>query len=277
MSNVVELKQNAPVIGDVSITVDGYSRYNLNSLHKASGAGRHKSPGEWLRNKQTQELVQELIDTEISVSPVDTVKGGKAQGTFAHEILAVSYAGWISPAFQVKVNRVFIDYRTGKLEAVDDSPELLMARALKAADGMIQEKNRLIEQQKASLDAAEPKVRFHDRVAIMPDDISVSEAAKIIGTGQKRLFSYLRHVGWLTRRNEPYQAKIEQGLMDVKIGTWFHPEQGFQRSLSARITGKGLIKLQEMWDADHPDGWELPEGTRSERLDFGDGKGGNVH
>lgn len=36
-------------------------------------------------------------------------------GTFAHELLAISYAGWISPAFQLPVNQVFMDYRTGKL------------------------------------------------------------------------------------------------------------------------------------------------------------------
>ncbi|HAX5210387.1 TPA: KilA-N domain-containing protein, partial [Escherichia coli] len=33
---------------------------------------------------------------------------------FAHELLAVEYAGWISPVFRLHVNQTFIDYRTGK-------------------------------------------------------------------------------------------------------------------------------------------------------------------
>ena len=60
------------------------------------------------------ELEAQQTDTGISVSLLNVLKGVKMQGTFAHELLAISYAGWISPAFQLKVNQVFLDYRTGK-------------------------------------------------------------------------------------------------------------------------------------------------------------------
>ncbi len=43
-------------------------------------------------------------------------KEGRYGGTFAHELLAVEYAGWISPGFRIKVNQTFIDYRNGKLQ-----------------------------------------------------------------------------------------------------------------------------------------------------------------
>ena len=49
-----------PVIASIEITTDTKGRFNLNALHRASGADRHKSPAEWLRNKQTKELVREL-------------------------------------------------------------------------------------------------------------------------------------------------------------------------------------------------------------------------
>ncbi|MGT3291634.1 KilA-N domain-containing protein, partial [Yersinia enterocolitica] len=34
---------------------------------------------------------------------------GVNQGTFAHELLAIEYAGWISPAFRLQVNQTFLD------------------------------------------------------------------------------------------------------------------------------------------------------------------------
>lgn len=92
-----------------------------------------------------------------------------------------------------------------------------------------------------------PKVEFHDMVVASEDAISVSEAAKILGTGRRRLFAFMRQHGWITRRNEPYQAKIEHGLMDVKLGSWNHPDHGLQQSVTALITGKGLAKLQRLY------------------------------
>ncbi|MPW31931.1 DNA-binding protein [Agarivorans sp. B2Z047] len=89
-----------------------------------------------------------------------------------------------------------------------------------------------------------PKVAFAEQVEVAPDAISVAQAAKILGTGQRRLFSKLRELKWVTRRNEPYQDKIEAGLLDVKLGSWQHPDHGLKQSVTALITGKGLSKLQ---------------------------------
>ncbi|MBJ7540039.1 phage antirepressor KilAC domain-containing protein [Marinomonas transparens] len=109
------------------------------------------------------------------------------------------------------------------------------------------EKQHLVTQ----LEAAAPKVAFAERVEVSPDAISVAQAAKIIGTGQRRLFDFLRSSGWISRRNEPYQQKIEQGLLNVKLGSFHHPEQGLKQSVTTVVTGKGLTKLKQIWDAQH--------------------------
>ena len=110
-------QQQNPIIADGEITTDSEGRFNLNTLHKASGTGPHKKPSEWLRNKQAQELTQELIKTNICALPISKNHGGLNPGTFAHEILAISYAGWLSPKFQLQVNQAFLDYKSGKLES----------------------------------------------------------------------------------------------------------------------------------------------------------------
>ncbi|MCG3462735.1 KilA-N domain-containing protein [Xenorhabdus bovienii] len=138
---------NLPVIAGVEITTDSEGRFNLNALHKASGTGSNKAPNQWLRTKQAQELIDELgsnplkdnqaANMQLGRKVIESVHGGTSPGTFAHELLAVSYAGWISPSFQLQVNQTFIDYRSGKLAPVSPEksksglPEYRRARTLK--------------------------------------------------------------------------------------------------------------------------------------------------
>ncbi len=234
-----------PVIAGIELTTDEHGRFNLNALHKASGGRDAKRPKTWLDTKQAQELINELRqDSALGQNIISVSKGGSTPGTYAHELLAISYAGWISPAFQLKVNQVFLDYRTGKLEPVKQPAEMSRMEILQLA--LKSEEERLKLEQQIANDA--PKVEFANKVEKSQGAVSVSEAAKMLGTGRTRLFSFLRSVGWISRKNEPYQHKIEQGCLDVKLGSWKHPDHGIQQSVTTIITGKGLIKLREMWD-----------------------------
>jgi len=103
----------------------------------------------------------------------------------------------------------------------------------------------------ARIEEDAPKVAFADQVSTAPDAISLGQAAKVLGTGRNRLTARLRELGWLTRIGEPYQDKINAGLLDVKIGSWEHPEKGLQRSVTALVTGKGLAKLHNLIGTTH--------------------------
>lgn len=118
---------NTVTICGVEITTDSDGRYNLNALHRASGRGQDKAPSQWLRNKQAAELVAELEKETMQISIVSIE--GRNGGTFANELLAVSYAGWISPTFQLKVNQAFLDVRSGKVGLPDFSNPAAAARA----------------------------------------------------------------------------------------------------------------------------------------------------
>lgn len=121
-------KNDVPVICGVEISTDAEGRFNLNMLHKASGARDDKSPGQWLRRKTTKELIKELdanllknlqdVNLHLAQKSINSVHGGSNNGTFAHELLAVEYAGWISASFRLQVNQTFLDYRRGKLAPV---------------------------------------------------------------------------------------------------------------------------------------------------------------
>lgn len=102
------------------------------------------------------------------------------------------------------------------------------------------------EQLKLENSEMKPKAEFHDKVVIAPDAITIAEAAKVLGTGRNRLLAFLRQAAWVTRRNEPYQEKIESGCMDVKVGSFQHPDHGLKQSITPLITGKGLVKLEKL-------------------------------
>lgn len=99
------------------------------------------------------------------------------------------------------------------------------------------------------LEEAQPTIAFTKQVEISQGAITVAQAAKILNTGRTRMFAFLRSIGWVTRKNEPYQDKITAGLLDVKLGSWEHPEHGIQQSVTTLVTGKGLTKLQALWAA----------------------------
>lgn len=103
--------------------------------------------------------------------------------------------------------------------------------------------NQQLEQR---IEQDRPHVRFAQQVEIAEDQMSVAQAAKVLGTGQRRLFSFMRKNGWVTRRNEPYQNMITSGCLDVKLGRWRHPDDGIQESVTTMVTGKGLVKLQDL-------------------------------
>lgn len=87
------------------------------------GAGRdgnpnddHQRPGEFLRSAGVQDFIVAL-DAGNPASSVSTVRGrGKAQGTYAAELVVYRYAAWISAAFEVKVYSVFRDWSRGAVD-----------------------------------------------------------------------------------------------------------------------------------------------------------------
>lgn len=116
---------------------------------------------------------------------------------------------------------------------------------LKAENDDLHTENLMLEQ-KVVADA--PKVEFANKVVVTHETYSVSEAAKLIGTGQNRLMSFLRMKGWVCiRKNEPKQWVIEKGFLSAKLHSYEHPTKGPTVESTARVTGKGLVKLRELW------------------------------
>lgn len=93
------------------IRQDADGRFCLNDLHKAAMANGQatmaKKPSEFLRYESIKSFVAEL-DLEAGNPPsIKTIKGHGITGTYAVELVALRYAGWISARVEVEVYKTF--------------------------------------------------------------------------------------------------------------------------------------------------------------------------
>ena len=122
------------------------------------------------------------------------------------------------------------------------TPEQIVAQALIVAQNIIQEKDRLLAEQK-------PKVLFADAVSTSHTSILVGELAKLINQngvdiGQNRLFEWLRDNGFLIKRNGsdynmPTQYSMDLGLFEIKERSIANPDGSVRITKTPKVTGKG--------------------------------------
>lgn len=243
--SVAGYPNNTPVIAGTEITTDDSGRFNLNALHRASGLGVSKAPAQWLRSKQAQELVAEVEKQTVQICIVSIE--GRNGGTFAHELLAISYAGWISPAFQLQVNQVFLDYRTGKLAQPDPMAVLNDPASMRSLLLTYSEKVLDLEQQ---IEISKPKLQAFDRLVVADGSLNLTEAAKALQQQPKKFNQHLSSLRWIYKRTGGkqwlgYQDKVQQGLVEHKITTVTLADGVEKICEQVRITPKGLTKLAQ--------------------------------
>ncbi|MFS7191016.1 KilA-N domain-containing protein [Serratia proteamaculans] len=125
---------NLIVIEKTAIRQDTVGRYCLNDLHRAAGGEERHKPKYWYATQQTQELVRLLTEGGIPPSlenqPINVIRGGLEQGSYACKELVYSYAMWISATFNLKVIRTFDAVQT---PSALSEMEMIAAMATNAA------------------------------------------------------------------------------------------------------------------------------------------------
>lgn len=134
------------------------------------------------------------------------------------------------------------------LEKAWNTPEQVMARALKLADKTIdtlkEENKKLIEDN----ERMRPKEIFADAVKASDSSILIGDLAKIlrqngVDTGQKRLFEQLRNEGYLMKtgssRNMPKQKYVANGFFQIKETVISNPDGSVRMTKTTKVTGKG--------------------------------------
>lgn len=134
------------------------------------------------------------------------------------------------------------------LEKAWNTPEQVMARALKLADRTIdnlkEDNKKLIEDN----ERMRPKEIFADAVSASNSSILIGDLAKLlrqngVDTGQKRLFEQLRNEGYLMKtgssRNMPKQKYVENGFFQIKETVISNPDGSVRMTKTTKVIGKG--------------------------------------
>lgn len=130
----------------------------------------------------------------------------------------------------------------------DDTPEMIMARAVLVAQATIEKQSKQIAEQTAKIEADAPKVLFADAVAGSSSSCLIGDLAKVLTQngykiGQNRLFEKLRNEGYLDTKGEyynvPNQRYQEMGLFTIKKRTINNPDGSIIVKATTKVTGKG--------------------------------------
>ncbi|MBS0909198.1 KilA-N domain-containing protein [Tatumella sp. JGM118] len=115
-------------VNGISVRVDEEGRYNLNDLHAAAvkngEATESQRPSVFLRSAQVKRFVKALKSKALKNAleqnqPLIVIHGGDNQGAWGVEMIAVRYAAWIKPEFEIDVYNTFIESRTNALDILN--------------------------------------------------------------------------------------------------------------------------------------------------------------
>lgn len=116
------------------------------------------------------------------------------------------------------------------------------AEALRTLADKVEQNERLAL--KVAQDA--PKVEFFDTVTASTAEISLNDAAKVLGLGRNRMMKQMRADGILTAGNLPYQTYIDAGYFTV-VETKFDADGATRIQMTTRVLQKGLDFLRRRY------------------------------
>lgn len=203
-----------------------------------------------LEIKNISQLKTRLNGDGVIINEVIDNVGRKQNANFVNEANLYKV---IFQSRKASANR-FIDWVTGEvLPSIRKNggyimnqecmtPEKIMAAGLKAAQKIIESKDKEIHRMK-------PKEIFADAVTSSYSSILIGELAKIlkqngIEIGQKRLFQWMRDNGYLIKRsgsehNMPTQRSMELKILEIKESIITNPDGSTKIVKTTKVTGKG--------------------------------------
>lgn len=161
-------------------------------------------------------------------------------------LLAMGFTGKEALNWKLKYIEAF-----NKMEKAWNTPEQIMARALRMADKTIDELKENNAVLLADNQRMKPKEIFADAVSASNSSILIGDLAKLlrqngVDIGAKRLFEYLRNHGYLIKRkgsdwNMPTQKSMNMGLFEIKESTHIDGNGCNIVTRTPKATGKAQI------------------------------------
>jgi len=216
---------------------------NLTQMAKPFG----KLTADFLRLNQTEKFINVLkrkIDMGIPITEIK--QGGLLQGTWGHQKLALKFAAWLSPEFELWVYDRIEELLTQGYTKLDTISRKDLAQMLLDAET---EKEKAISHAKAiemHLQTQKPKIDFYDSVVESEGLLDLNDTAKLIGLGRNTMCSMLRSRGVFYKETKPYQRYMQLGYFKMKEYQYRNSVGEIGISTQTFVTQKGLSFLNRV-------------------------------
>lgn len=189
----------------------------------------------------------ENVDYQAITQKRVTAQGNET--TFMDYAISIDMAKQICMIQRTEKGKQYRQYFIN-LEKAWNTPEQVMARALKIANNEIDKLKADNKVLIADTERMKPKEIFADAVESSRTSILIGDMAKLIcqnghEIGQNRLFEWMRQNDYLIKsggsKNMPTQKAMEQKLFEVKERTVVNPDGSVRITRTTLVTGKGQI------------------------------------
>ena len=239
MNDLVQFESVLPVASDKEFPVDA------RDLHKALRVGKDFST--WIKSRLQETDAVEGKEFSPNLGKTSNPSGGRPSKEYHLTIqLAKEFSMLERNEVGKQVRRYFIACEE-KLRAEPQLDNKLWLKKELLASIEREEKLEL-EKQKVLEENTQLKPKAERWAAFMTSEgtFTFESAAKILKTGQNRLFKLLRNEGYLFRTmekyNTPYQPKVDAGYFVVKVKTFSKGDKEVNYP-QVFITPKGLEHL----------------------------------
>lgn len=212
-------------------------------LHEKLGVQTHYK--DWIKRMLEYEFTENVDFTMVAQKRASNEIKGYTE--YNNHILTLDTAKEICMLQRNEKGKEFRKYFI-EVEKEFNSPEKIMARALKIADDTIKIQKTTIEKLEKKIDEDRARVLFTETIEKSSDSILVREMSKIlanenINIGQNKLYSMLREWGYILQHStEPTQRAVEQGLFKINQRL-VKSIKGDILTRTTMITGKGQLFL----------------------------------
>ena len=209
-----------------------------------------------LQHKSFMEKVQKVLkDTAINFATSFYKGNGSAVLERKVAIFPKREAMLMAMSYSYDIQAVVYDAWETAEKNLSKAASIVLPNFLDPAESAIAWAAQYKEKQAAQLELAgvklvvaenAPKVNFYESVVNHGLCYTLSEAAKLLGTGRTRFSEYLKENGYMAKDRTPYQQHLNSKIMEVKLQKYIEPHTGIEHiTATPFITGKGLTHFQK--------------------------------
>jgi phage antirepressor YoqD-like protein len=223
----------------------------INATQMAKPFGKETT--QFLMNQQTQDYIQAL-EAKLGIPSFKVQRGGNNAGTWMNQKLALKFAAWLSPEFELWVyDRIEELLTTGKTEITplsDAEMKLQVFRMLEAEAESLKEQLQLAN---TTIKAQAPVVMYAEKVLQSTNCYTTTTIAKELGFGgaqglnnmlKNLKVQYFHNGHWVL-----YQQHQGKGYTQTRTHTFYDKLNNQQSSLQTVWTEKGRAFIHKQINA----------------------------